>query len=403
MDKEIHLVRKISFFFFLGLIVFLPMMVLAGETPTMVIEEAKFAIDQARKAGAEQKAYDDLSAAKSWLARAEKEYEDARSFFSRMSTSKTQKAKDDEIIYLASMAKIKAIIAENKAKKDALLKDLQDTRKDLADYQGTIAVLKKNLEEAQKAKEIQAKAEAERKELEEAKRQAAELETQKRRELEEAQKRSAAMEALRQKELQEARLKEAERAAAREKELAEAKLKAEQLAAQRAKEEAEMKARVAKLTEERKILAALKEKAEALEKEKTMLAEASKIPRVTVKTGEKEIIITILAINLFTPATELQTDGKTILDSVGNFLKAYPDPKVAVRGHTDSTGSQALNQALSEKRAQKVREYLVAYQDIHPTRVTAQGFGPSQPVAINATEAGRALNRRVEVAIQTGE
>lgn len=96
MDKEIHLGRKILFFLFLGLTVFLPMISLAGETPTMVIEEAKFAIDQARKAGAEQKAYDDLSAAKSWLSRAEKEYGEARSFFARLSTDKIQKAKDDE-------------------------------------------------------------------------------------------------------------------------------------------------------------------------------------------------------------------------------------------------------------------------------------------------------------------
>ncbi|MCJ7493759.1 MAG: OmpA family protein [Deltaproteobacteria bacterium] len=378
MDKEIHLGGKISFFLFLGLVVFPPMMALAGETPTMVIEEAKFAIDQARKAGAEQKAYDDLSAAKSWLSRAEKEYDEARSFFSRMSTSKTQKAKDDEIIYLATMAKIKATVAENKAKKDAILKDLQDTRKDLADYQGAIAVLKKKLEEVQKAKEIQAKAEAERKELEE------------------AQKKAKEMEALSQKELKEVRLKEAERAAAREKELAQAKLKAEQLAAQRAKEEAEMKSREAKL-------AALQAKAEALEKEKTMLAGASKILNVTVKIGEKEIVITILAINLFTPATELKAQGKEILDNVGNFLKAHPNHKVIVRGHTDSVGKEEVNQALSEKRAQKVREYLVAYQDIQPTRVTTQGVGPSQPVATNTTEAGRALNRRVEIAIQTGE
>ena len=403
MDKEIHLDRKLLFSLFLGLIVFLPLISWAGETPTMAIEEAKFAIDQARRAGAEQKAYDELSAAKAWLSRAEKEYDEARSFFGRLSTDKTQKAKDDEIIYLATMAKIKATVAENKAKKDAQLKELQDTRKDLADYQGAIAVLKKNLKEAQKAKEIQAKAEAERKELEEAKRQAAELEVQKRREWEETKKRAAEMETLRQKELQEARLKEAERAAAREKELAEAKLKAEQLAVQRAKEEAEMKAREAKLAEDRRKMAALQAKAEALEREKTMLAGASKIPNVTVKTGEKEIFITVLAINLFTPATELKAQGKEILDTVGGFLKAYPHHKAIVRGHTDSVGKQEVNQALSEKRAQKVREYLVAYQDIQPTRVTAEGIGPTQPVATNTTEVGRALNRRVEIAIQIGQ
>jgi outer membrane protein OmpA-like peptidoglycan-associated protein len=396
MDKKVHLCRQRSRFLILPFLVFLPLMAFAGETPTMVIEEAKFAIDQARKAGAEQKAYDDLSSAKSWLARAEKEYDEARSFFSKMSTSKTKKVKDEEIIYLASMAKIKALVAENKAKKDERLKDLQDTRKDLGDYQGAVAVLKKKLEEAQKAKEIQAKAEAERKELEEAKHKAAEMEAQKRKELEEAQKKAAEMEIQRQKEYQAAKLKEAERAVAREKELAEAKLKAEQLAAQRAKEESERKAGETKL-------AALQQKAAALEREKTMLAGATKIPNVTVKAGEKEMVITILSIYLFTPSTELKPEGKNILDNVGNFLKPYPNYKVVVRGHTDSTGKQEVNQTLSEKRAQKVREYLVAYKEILPTHMEALGFGDSQPVATNKTQAGRALNRRVEIAIQTGE
>ena len=403
MDNKFSMRSNTSFLLFLSFIFLLPLTSWGDETPTMVIEEAKFAIDQARKAGAEQKAYDDLSAAKSWLLRAEKQYDEARSFLSRLSSEKTQKAKDDEIIYLATMAKIKATVAENKSKKETRGKELQDTRKDLADYQGAIAVLMKKLEEAQKAKEIQAKAEAERKELEQAKRQAEELEAQKKREWEEAQKKAAEIATLKQKELQEARLKEAERAAAREKELAEAKLKAEQLGAQRVKAEAEMKAREEKLTEERKKMAAWQAKAEAMEREKNMLAAASKIPNVTVKTGEKEIVIAILAINIFTPTTELKPQGKEILGKVGSFLKAYPQHKVIVRGHTDSVGKQEANQALSEKRAQKVREYLVSYQDIQPTRVTAEGVGPSQPIATNSTEAGRALNRRVEIAVQVGE
>ncbi len=134
-----------------------------------------------------------------------------------------------------------------------------------------------------------------------------------------------------------------------------------------------------------------------------MLAGASKIHNVTVKTGEKEMIITLLVINLLTPASELKASGKEILDQVGNFLKAYPNHKVIVRGHTDSVGKEAVNQTLSEKRAQKVREYLVAYQNIQPTRITTEGLGPSQPVATNATETGKAMNRRVEIAVITSE
>jgi outer membrane protein OmpA-like peptidoglycan-associated protein len=165
--------------------------------------------------------------------------------------------------------------------------------------------------------------------------------------------------------------------------------------------DAEMKAREEKLAEERKKLAVWQAKAEAMEREKNMLAAASKIPNVTVKTGEKEMVLAILAINIFTPATELKPQGKEILGEVGTFLKAYPHHKVIVQG-IPTVGKQEVNQTLSEKRAQKVREYLVAYQDIQPARVTAEGVGPSRPVATNSTDAGRALNRRVEIAIQTG-
>jgi outer membrane protein OmpA-like peptidoglycan-associated protein len=297
------------------------------------------------------------------------------------------------------MAKIKAMTAEAKSRKAGALTELQDVQKELSDYQSALAIFKQKLAEGEKAKEAQAKAEAERKELKEAKRKAVEMEAQKRKELEEAQKKVAEIEALKQKELQEARLKEAQRAGEREKELGEAKLKAERLAMQHGKEEAEMKAREEQLAAEKQKLAALQKKAEALEREKAMLVEASRIPNVTVKSADKEMVITILAIHLFTPANDLKSSGKTILDRLGKFLKSYSNNQVVVRGHTDSVGKETTNQAISEKRSQRVREYLVAYQDIPSTRITAIGLGPSQPVASNSTEAGRTLNRRVEIAI----
>jgi outer membrane protein OmpA-like peptidoglycan-associated protein len=150
-------------------------------------------------------------------------------------------------------------------------------------------------------------------------------------------------------------------------------------------------------------MAALQKKAEAMEREKALLVEASRIPQASAKAGDKELIITVLAINLFTPATEISSSGTGILEQVGAVLKKYPDNKVVVRGHTDSTGSESANRTVSEKRANKVREYLVAYQNINPSQISALGLGPSQPAATNATEAGRALNRRVEIAVQVGE
>jgi outer membrane protein OmpA-like peptidoglycan-associated protein len=390
----------ILFFLCLGGLLFSPSMSGAATTPTMIIEEAKFAIDQARKAGAEKVALDDLMAARSWLSQAEKQYEAKKGILSRLTSSD---AKDQEILYLGAMAKAKAMTAEAKAKKSATMAALKAGRRELADYQNAIEVLKKKMAEVEKARLVQAKAEEERKALEEVKRKASELEEQKKRELEEAQKRAAELEALKQKEIQASRLEEATRLAKKERDLAEAKIKAEQMAAQQVREAAELKAREVKLAAETEKLAALQKRAEALEKEKAMLAEAGKIPRATVTASEKEVVITILAINLFTRSMEISGSGKEILDQVGSFLKKYPEQKIVVRGHTDSTGSEKINRMVSEKRGSKVREYLVAYQNVNPSLVTSEGLGPSQPAASNATEAGRALNRRVEIAVQTGE
>jgi len=358
---------------------------MAAETPLMSLDAAKSAIDQAQRAGAEQQALDDLSAAKSWLALAEKAFAAANSVMAMISTSKTKKAKEEEVIYLATMAKIKALTAEAIAKKFTTAAKLKDTQKDLADYQSAIVVMKEKLQEAEKAKEIQARAEAERKHLEESQRMADGIEAQKR------------------KELEEARLKEANRSALREKEAAEAKLKEAQMGAQRAKEVMEIKAKEEKFSAEKEKLAVVQAKLQALEQEKAMLAAAGKIPKVTVRAEDKKIVMTILAIHLFNSANDLMPAGKEILDSVANLLKTYPDNKVATRGHTDSKGKAAANQAVSEKRAQRVREYLVSYQNISPNRITAEGVGSAQPAATNASEAGRALNRRVELTVFIGE
>src|SRR5512138_2975599 len=90
----------------------------AAVTPTMIIEEAKFAIEQARKAGAEMKAFEDLSAAKSWLIRAEKEYAAGKSLLSKARKMvKEDKGQEEEIIYLGTMSKLKAMTAEAKARR----------------------------------------------------------------------------------------------------------------------------------------------------------------------------------------------------------------------------------------------------------------------------------------------
>ncbi|MCX7346474.1 MAG: OmpA family protein, partial [Alphaproteobacteria bacterium] len=86
------------------------------------------------------------------------------------------------------------------------------------------------------------------------------------------------------------------------------------------------------------------------------------------------------------------------LNSVAIVLREFDQTLVDVTGHTDSTGSAAHNLELSERRAGAVAEYLVA-QGNNYRRFQVLGMGKSQPIASNATEAGRAENRRVEIQI----
>jgi len=88
----------------------------------------------------------------------------------------------------------------------------------------------------------------------------------------------------------------------------------------------------------------------------------------------------------------------SVLDSVVLVLKEFDKTLIVVAGHTDSSGSDALNQRLSVQRAQSVSGYLSA-AGILNDRIEAIGFGETQPVANNNTEAGKELNRRVEITL----
>jgi len=86
------------------------------------------------------------------------------------------------------------------------------------------------------------------------------------------------------------------------------------------------------------------------------------------------------------------------LAKISGIVLAYPDLRLAIEGNTDSVGGDAMNQTLSEQRAEAVRDYL-AQQNIPMTSMTAQGFGKTQPVATNDTAEGRQENRRVEMVV----
>jgi outer membrane protein OmpA-like peptidoglycan-associated protein len=109
--------------------------------------------------------------------------------------------------------------------------------------------------------------------------------------------------------------------------------------------------------------------------------------------------IVLRGVNFDLDKADIRPDAGVILDEAASQLSQVPGTRVSVEGHTDSTGADAYNQSLSERRASSVRDYLVS-KGVEGGRLSTAGYGESQPVADNATAEGRALNRRVELKVQ---
>ncbi len=120
----------------------------------------------------------------------------------------------------------------------------------------------------------------------------------------------------------------------------------------------------------------------------------------SVKQEARGMVITLSGAVLFeTGKSQLMGTAQTKLNDVANALtKEDPDSKIVVEGHTDSVGAAQMNQDLSQRRAQSVRDYLVS-RGISSDRISAQGFGPTRSIADNASPEGRANNRRVEIVV----
>ena len=123
-----------------------------------------------------------------------------------------------------------------------------------------------------------------------------------------------------------------------------------------------------------------------------------KVHRLKINEGEAIKVTFESGILFATNSSTLNTASRTSLDKFATSLLNNPDTDVKIYGHTDSTGSDAINNPLSERRAESVYNYLVS-KGVAGTRMASQGFGSTQPIADNSTVAGRAQNRRVEVFI----
>lgn len=117
-----------------------------------------------------------------------------------------------------------------------------------------------------------------------------------------------------------------------------------------------------------------------------------------IRTGDELILRMPAGITFPVDSYALQPGVQGTLNEVARTLASYNQTYIDVLGHTDSTGSDAYNQALSERRAQSVADYLSS-QGVAQARMGIRGYGETQPIASNDTEEGRAQNRRVEIKV----
>ena len=124
----------------------------------------------------------------------------------------------------------------------------------------------------------------------------------------------------------------------------------------------------------------------------------SQLNELNAKQTDRGLVITLGDVLFDTNRAQLKSGGVREVQKLADALKQNPQRTVFIEGFTDSTGTESRNQELSEQRAMAVRDTLLG-MGVASNRITTSGYGKSFPVASNNTEAGRQLNRRVEIII----
>jgi outer membrane protein OmpA-like peptidoglycan-associated protein len=174
----------------------------------------------------------------------------------------------------------------------------------------------------------------------------------------------------------------------------EAEARSEQLAQQVAQQQAKTTQTENELARARDELA--RRDAASRARIETMQTELAKLAQT--RTSDRGFIVTLPGLFFDTGKSALKPGARNTLSKIAEQLKMNPDAHIEIEGHTDSVGSETMNQTLSEKRAAAVRDYL-STRGISTSRITMAGLGESTPVASNDTAAGRQQNRRVELVI----
>jgi outer membrane protein OmpA-like peptidoglycan-associated protein len=201
-----------------------------------------------------------------------------------------------------------------------------------------------------------------------------------------------------QREVQAQVAREQEQARAREADQARLAADLQAREAERVRRESEAKARAAELAQMQADQARQNEQ-EARARMKQLELQLSDLK---ARETERGLELTLSGVLYDFDKAALTPGALRSLAPLVTFLQENPDRTIAIEGHTDSLGSDAYNQQLSQRRAEAVRDFLVQ-NGISAARISARGMGESYPVASNNTEAGRQQNRRVEIVISNQE
>ena len=137
---------------------------------------------------------------------------------------------------------------------------------------------------------------------------------------------------------------------------------------------------------------------EAMDAQSRTLLLQSRLTAMEAKKTERGMVVTLGDVLFDTNEAQLKSGGVRNVQKLADFFKEYPQRNVMIEGFTDSTGSDSLNQRLSDRRADSVRTALLG-MGMNSDRITSRGYGEAYPVAGNDTAAGRQLNRRVELVV----
>jgi len=136
----------------------------------------------------------------------------------------------------------------------------------------------------------------------------------------------------------------------------------------------------------------------AQEASERALALEQELEQLEARNTDRGLVLTLGDVLFDTGGASLKPGAATTVDRLAQFMRDYPERSVRIEGHTDSVGSDATNQSLSERRADAVRAALLE-RGLEPQRITTVGYGEARPIASNDTPAGQQQNRRVEIVV----